>query len=212
MSENIFDMYAKEYDDWYDKHKEEFEKEVKCFKKIIDAPKPWLEIGVGSGRFAYSLGIEYGIDPSEEMIKLARKRKIVAFIGRGENLPFPDRFFGAVFIIVTICFVEEPIRVLSESYRVLRNDGKLYLGLIPRDYPLGQLYIKKAKEGHKFYSVAKFYTISEIRKMLTDTGFEVTKVVEAGIEPKDFVCIEAVKKRKKMRNRSKFLAPKAPPV
>jgi len=194
MSEKVFNKYAEEYDRWYEEHREEFEKEVSCFRKIVDAPKPWLEIGVGTGRFAYELGIEYGVDPAEKMVRIARRRGILALVGRGEELPFPDGFFGAVFIIVTICFVEDPQLVLREAHRVLKNNGKLYLGLIPRDYPLGQLYLEKAKKGHKFYSIAKFYTISEIRSMLREAGFEILKIAEAGIEPKDFVCIEAKKK------------------
>jgi len=193
MSEKIFDMYAEDYDRWYEEHKEEFMKEVECFRRIVDAPKPWLEIGVGTGRFAYELGIEYGVDPAENMIRFARRRGIISIIGRGEKLPFPDNFFGAVFMIVTICFVENPIAVLKEANRVLRDEGKLYIGLIPRDYPLGQLYLEKASRGHRFYSSAKFYTIDEIIAMLKETGFRITKIAEAGLEPKDFVCIEAIK-------------------
>jgi len=31
---------------------------------LPNLPGPWLEIGIGSGRFAQALGIETGIDPS----------------------------------------------------------------------------------------------------------------------------------------------------
>ncbi len=194
MSEKVFDEFAEEYDSWYDRHREEFIKEVECFKAIIDAPKPWLEIGVGSGRFAEALGIEYGIDPSKNMVRLAQKRGIRAVVGYGEQLPYKDETFGAVFIIVTICFVKDPIRVLKETWRVLKPGGKLYMGIIPRDSPLGKEYMEKSKRGHRFYSLAKFYTIGEIREMLERCGFEITKIRSAGLKKKDFVCIEAIKR------------------
>ena len=196
MSEKVFDELAEKYDAWYDKHKEVFKKEVECFKIIVDAPKPWLEIGVGSGRFAEALGIEYGIDPAKRMVELARKRGVKATVGYGEKLPYKDETFGAVFIIVTICFVEDPIKVLEEAWRVLRPGGKLYLGIIPRDSPLGQEYVEKGKKGHKFYSIAKFYTIGEVEEMLKKCGFVISKIRFAGLEKKDFVCIEAIKVKK----------------
>lgn len=193
LSEKVFDEYAEEYDRWYDEHKEEFEKEVACFRRIVDAPKPWLEIGVGSGRFARALGIEYGVDPAGRMVNIAIKRGIATWQAKGEELPFPNNFFGAVFIIVTLCFVDNPIAILKEANRVLREGGKLYLGIIPRDSELGKDYMEKGKEGHKFYSVAKFYTIEEVKEMLSKTGFEVTKIEKANLEKPDFVCIEAKK-------------------
>jgi len=193
MSEEVFDKYAELYDQWYDKHRETFEKEVECFKKIIDAEKPWLEIGVGSGRFAEALGIEYGIDPAERMVELARKRGINAIVGYGERLPYEDKTFGAVFLIVTLCFVRDPIKVLREAWRVLKRGGKIYIGLIPRDSPLGKEYMEKGKKGHRFYSTARFYTINEVRKMLKICGFIVSKIVYAGLKKKDFVCIEGIK-------------------
>ncbi|MEX0568671.1 MAG: class I SAM-dependent methyltransferase [Candidatus Njordarchaeota archaeon] len=194
MTEKIFDELAEMYDSWYNRKKDIFLKEVECFRKIIDADKPWLEVGVGSGRFAKALGIEYGLDPAKNMVELARKRGIKVFLGYGEKMPFSDEFFGAVFLIVTICFVKDPEAVLKEAWRVLKPHGKIYLGLIPRDFPLGQEYIKKGQRGHKFYSAARFFSMEEIKNLLEKTGFRITKICYAGLEKKDFVCIEAQKK------------------
>lgn len=193
MVEKIFDEFAELYDSWYDRKRNIFLKEVECFRKIIDADKPWLEIGVGSGRFAEILGIEYGLDPAARMVELAKKRGINVVLGYGERIPFPNEFFGAVFIIVTLCFVEDPEAVLRESWRVLRPQGKLYLGFIPKDSPLGQEYIKKAHRGHRFYSMARFFSMKEIRDLLERNGFRITKIRYAELEKKDFVCLEAQK-------------------
>ena len=82
-----FDDMAAEYDSWFDKDGNLlFYIEVKAFKILLSSlPKPWLEIGVGSGRFAQALGIEAGIDPSLELIRMARNRGIKAVQGRGED-------------------------------------------------------------------------------------------------------------------------------
>jgi len=55
-----FDSLASAYDAWFDgEGKLIFAIEVKAFQEILPLlPKPWLEVGVGSGRFAQALGIE----------------------------------------------------------------------------------------------------------------------------------------------------------
>jgi tRNA G46 methylase TrmB len=71
-----FDDLATEYDAWFDKDGSLiFFIEVQVFKSLMPSlPKPWLEIGVGSGRFAQALGIETGIDPSIKLIEMASRR------------------------------------------------------------------------------------------------------------------------------------------
>ena len=64
--ESIFDLLALDYDGWFeDEGKLLFAIEAEAFRRVLPSlPKPWLEVGVGSGRFAQALGIENGIDPS----------------------------------------------------------------------------------------------------------------------------------------------------
>jgi len=62
-----FDPMADAYDRWYDtpKGKAIFQAELKCLRSLHEkSPGRWLEVGVGTGRFACSLGIAEGIDPS----------------------------------------------------------------------------------------------------------------------------------------------------
>ncbi len=94
-----FDTLASAYDAWFEgKGKLAFAIEVRAFHEVLPSlPKPWLEIGVGSGRFAQALGIETGLDPSVRMLEIARRRGIMAYLGRGEQLPFGDASFGTVF-------------------------------------------------------------------------------------------------------------------
>jgi len=97
-SAKVFDRNWEDYDDWFDKHKNDYFSELKALKKVI--PEGFgLEIGVGSGRFAQHLGAKIGIDPSRNMLKLAKKRSIQVILGTGENLPFKDITFDFVLFI-----------------------------------------------------------------------------------------------------------------
>jgi SAM-dependent methyltransferase len=140
-------------------------------------PKPWLEIGVGSGRFAQALGIETGVDPSYKLVEMARKRVINAFLGRGEQELFDEESLGTVFLIVTLCFLDSPLDVLREAKRILMPDGKLVLGLVLKESPWGQFYQVKKAQGHRFYKYAKFYKYDEVGRLLMRAGFVTKKIV-----------------------------------
>jgi len=103
---NIFERYYKKYDAWYDKHKFAFLSEIEAVRKVLPRKKKGLEIGVGTGRFASGLEIKYGVDPSENMLKIARKRGIDARRAQGERLPFDNSAFDYIVVIITLCFVK----------------------------------------------------------------------------------------------------------
>ncbi len=173
---DAFDLYAEDYDRWFDTPEGRvlFEIEVEAVRLLMKGlEKPFLEIGVGTGRFAKELGIDYGIDPSSRVLEIAERRGINVKEASGENLPFNDESFGGVFILFTLCFVENPERVLSEAKRVLKKGGGLIVGIINRESPWGQLYLKKRAEGHPIYKHARFYTVSEVVKMAEMSGMTV---------------------------------------
>lgn len=173
-----FERWASRYDQWFESKKGEriFRVEAACMRDLLgDAPRPWLEIGVGTGRFAQALQVDEGIDPSPAVLEYASKRGIRTHVGRGENLRFGNNHFGAVIMIVTICFLQNPLQVLNECRRVLKSEGFLLLGLVPKDSSWGQDYMMKAQQNHAFYKTATFYTNSEIVKMCHTAGFFLEK-------------------------------------
>jgi SAM-dependent methyltransferase len=174
-----FDDLALEYDAWFDKEGSlVFFIEVRAFRALLPSLlKPWLEIGVGSGRFAQALGIETGIDPSYRLVEMARRRGVNAFLGRGEQEPFGEESFGTVFLIVTLCFLHSPLDVLQGANRILMPDGKIVLGLVLRESPWGKLYQQKKNKGHRFYRYAKFYKCDEVVRLLVRAGFVTEKIV-----------------------------------
>ena len=58
----VFDSLASDYDAWFDEEgRLIFASEVEALRQALPLlPKPWIEVGVGSGRFAQALGIDIG--------------------------------------------------------------------------------------------------------------------------------------------------------
>ena len=174
-----FNDLATEYDAWFDGEGNLiFLIEVQAFEALLPSlPKPWLEIGVGSGRFARALGIETGIDPSTKLVEMARRRGINASPGRGELKVFDEGSFGAVFLIVTLCFLDSPLDVLKEAERILAPGGKIALGLVLKEGPWGKFYQRMKKQGHRFYKYATFYSYDEVVRLLGQAGFSIEQVI-----------------------------------
>lgn len=176
---NVFDVLTEKYDAWYDSEdgKPLYENELLCLKPLIEnCIFPILEVGVGTGRFAQCFQRTIGIDPAFNALRLAKKRNIRVVQAVGEYLPFKDETFSCVLLIVTICFVQNPLDVLKEAKRVLRSNGSVVIGLVPKDSPWGIFYEEKKRQGHPFYSEAIFYSLTEIKKYLEDIGMKITRI------------------------------------
>ncbi|MBN2483952.1 MAG: class I SAM-dependent methyltransferase [Candidatus Omnitrophica bacterium] len=164
----IFDKYYKQYDAWYDRNTFSYLSELEAVKNFLPRKGKGLEIGVGTGRFAHALGIQYGIDPSKEMLKIAAWRGVHVQQAAGEDIPFPEDTFDYVAIIISLCFVHDPLKVLKESYRVLKQNGRIILGIVDKNSFLGKFYQKKKSI---FYKDAHFFSVEEISKLLAITEF-----------------------------------------
>jgi ubiquinone/menaquinone biosynthesis C-methylase UbiE len=175
----VFDSLASDYDAWFEEEgRLIFASEVEALRQALPLlPKPWIEVGVGSGRFAQALGIDIGLDPSSKLLEMARNRGISVFLGRGEEMPFQDGVFGTAFFVVTLCFVDSPRRTLDEAARFLKSGGKVVLGIVLKESPWGQLYQTKKEMGHRFYKYARFYNYGEVNMFLIQTGFSIEKVI-----------------------------------
>ncbi len=195
-----------EYDSWYEWHSDIFKAELEALKPMVEKyPSPKLEIGVGTGRFAQALGIEYGIDSDEGMLTLAKRRGIITRVGTGENLPYRKGTFYLVLLSTTLPFLKDARKVMEEAHRVLVDDGGIVIGFIPRDSHFGRKYTKMGEEGDARFKNAHFYTIDEVESLLEDLFFIVRmrstllgddvslEVVDGYCEDASFVAIEGVK-------------------
>lgn len=177
--DDVFNQNVEDYDAWYDvpAGARIFASELDAVRPLLkDVHHPWLEVGVGTGRFAAALGVDHGIDPAANALEIARERGIEVQVARAEDLPSPDASFGAVIFIVTLCFVDDPRRALDEARRVLHRDGRLIIGVLPAEGPWARHYAKLADEGNPYYQEAHFFTRQEILGTLAVAGFEVERI------------------------------------
>lgn len=165
-----FDKDPSGYDEWYERNSYAFASEVEAVRRLMPAKGPFLEVGVGTGRFASALGISIGVDPSVKMRDLARKRGVEAVDGVAESLPFMVNWFNAVLMVTVICFLDDIGEAFSEARRVLKPGGYLIVGFIEKKSPLGRKYSEMAGvEG--FFKEARLYTAEEVERHLKEAGF-----------------------------------------
>ncbi len=194
----VFDALANRYDEWYERPfgRSAFEAEVACLRRILPPFRQALEVGVGTGRFASALGVELGLDPSRRELLIARTRGIEPVQGVGEALPFRAGSFDLVLMVVTLCFVDDPARVIRETARVLRPGGSLVLGLILKESPWADFYLQKARQGHPIYRLARFYAYPEVTAWLKAAGLTVRQVASTLLEePQDIAPVRSAETR-----------------
>jgi ubiquinone/menaquinone biosynthesis C-methylase UbiE len=204
-----FEKYSKEYDEWFMKNQNIYLAELNAIKRFVPFDKFGVEIGVGTGRFALSLGIKVGVEPSKKMAEISRKRGIEVYEAVAEQLPFNNKTFDFVLLVTTICFVDDLVKSFKEAYRVLKTDGFIIVGFVDKESELGKRYQLKRKKS-KFYKDATFYSVKEVIDFLRKTNFENVVIrqtvfssrtgridsVEDGYDKGSFVIIKAIKQTK----------------
>lgn len=182
MKQNVFDQRAKEYDQWFDEHPVWFQSEVNALAKAIPEKGLGLSIGVGTGRFAEKFGIAHGVDPSENMLRVAKRRGIQTHIGKAEDMPFDNNTFEYALMVTTLCFLDDIPKALDQIRRVLKPNGSLIIGLIDKESHLGQKYQRKKKD-NPFYRDAHFHSVPETTGWLREAGFKKFKYWQTLINP-----------------------------
>jgi SAM-dependent methyltransferase len=174
---SVFNHSALEYDEWFVRNEMAYRSELAAVKAFLPLSGQGFEIGVGTGRFAGPLGIEVGGEPAKAMAAIARKRGIKVVEAYAEELSFENGSFDFVLMVTVLCFLADPFRALCEATRVLKPQGRLIIGMIDPDSPLGRSYeANKAKS--KFYREANFYPVGQVLKWLEDLGYDDLKTCQ----------------------------------
>lgn len=166
----VFEKYAQEYDAWFDANPSTYRAEVGALSPFIPKTGNIIEVGVGTGRFALPLGIKIGIDPALSMAQFARRKGIHVCQAWGEALPFRSDCFDSVLLVTVVCFIENVSELFCEVFRILKPGGSVVLGIIDKQSVRGRLY-ESYKITNKFYREANFYSVSQIKDWIQETGF-----------------------------------------
>lgn len=141
-----------------------------------------LDLGCGSGRYLMRLKNSkmYLVDFSEEMIKLAKSKKIEAefFIANMTKLPFKDNFFDSAVCISSLhCIETEQKRqkAVKELYRVLKPKAKCLVGVWNinskrfKNSPK-EKFIDWRNKGQRYYYL---YDEKEVHDLFRECGFNI---------------------------------------
>ena len=165
---------------WYDWKASEVNKTLEKYKFKPDDSSNVLEIGSGPiGTTAYlGWGKRVALDPLAEFygefpsLVAVRNPDVEYVKGQGEKLPYPDGYFSLVIIDNVLDHVNNAEGVLDEIFRVLADDGVLYLELNIHTLWGCLLHILLAKlnidKGHPYS-----FTDNKIRRFLNNHGFDV---------------------------------------
>ncbi|MGM0606252.1 MAG: class I SAM-dependent methyltransferase [Halobacteriota archaeon] len=177
-----FDRYTDRYEEWFAENEYAYRSEVAALRRLIPSPGRGVEIGVGTGRFADPLGVRYGLDPSVRMLRRAADRGIEVVAGVAEDLPLAADSFDTALVVTAICFVDDVGRTLREARRVLVDGGRLVIGYIDKESPVGQLY-QEHKTENPFYRDATFVSTEVLLGALRSAGFDGFETVQTIFEP-----------------------------
>jgi len=207
VSFRVFDKLYLRYDEWYKRNYVIFECELNALR-MLKLGGRGLDLGVGTGIFASRIGVEFGVDPALNPLKLAKDRGVEVVQAMGEYLPFRDKCFDYILIALSLCFFDNPIDILREARRCLKDSGKIAVCVILKDSSWGRYYEMLKERGHDFYRHANFYTLDEIREMLSSINLSIEKVYATlsytpddepmieepseEIDGRSFVCLSAI--------------------
>jgi len=141
-----------------------------------------LEIGPGNGLhikylFEKNPTINYvGIDISELMVQEATELnteftnngKAIFELTDGEIIENENNSINAIFTVNTLYFWKNPKEYLQEIFRVLKNDGQLVLGFIPKST---MEKIPFSKYGFELYDN------ETVHDLLEEIGFKIDKII-----------------------------------
>lgn len=149
-----------------------------------------LEVGVGVGRLAKIIaplvGEFHGTDISANMVEHARRRcasrdnTFFHHTPTGDLSVLPSAKFDAVFFQVVLIHLdrEDAFRYLEEARRVIKPGGRLWAQFYNILHPGGWAEFKFAvrnniEQGGKVRGRVHCYTNAEVRKFITEAGFEI---------------------------------------
>jgi len=212
MAEEIKEKYWSRFSATYDKNQEyvvgkDFLNEVKInIDKLTDLGAV-LELGCGTGYFTESIVKNskhvFATDLSEELLENAKKRlsSIKNITLQKENcysISFESEKFDTVFMANVIHVIENPQKVLQESYRILKDNGLIVITSFTNH---GMKLLEIIKLGFRFIKVwgkpprHTHFSPDSLCSLIESTGFSIEESRVLGDKTKSVFIIGKKNKR-----------------
>lgn len=141
-----FDEYAAEYDAWFLANPNVLESEARLVAATLEGSRRILSVGCGSGLFekilkdSFGIVIEDGIEPSESMAEIARRRGVNVTVATAENADYGNRIYDTVLFNGSPSYVTDLSAVVEKVYRALPSGGRIVLIDVPKESSYGLMY------------------------------------------------------------------------
>jgi ubiquinone/menaquinone biosynthesis C-methylase UbiE len=198
MSNSHFDTIAHEYDVSLPAHVVEHYLRKRSAFVVEHCPRgEALDVGCGTGVLAERLAqagyVMTGVDPSEGMLDVLRRRTdtVEAVQGSGTDLPFDDDSFDLALTVAVMHHIAEPVDVagtLAEMVRVIRPGGSV---LIWDHNPRNPYWSSLMARVPQDTGDERLIGADEIIGGLTAAGARITVATQRGLVP-DFTPAVAV--------------------
>ena len=143
---NGFDQYAPAYDAWFLKNRNVLYSEVNLLASVLENAGRVLSVGCGSGLFEKILRDERGIDirngiePSEGMADIARKRGMNVAVAKAEDADFGTNEYDTILFNGTPSYIAPLDKVIAKAFAALPEGGRIILIDVPKESSYGILY------------------------------------------------------------------------
>lgn len=191
-----FDEYASEYDAWFLANPNVLYSEAALVAQALgNEPGRVLSVGCGSGLFEkilrddYNIHVTDGIEPSEGMADIARKRGVnVLATVTAEEADFGDGIYDSILFNGTPSYILGLEEVVNKVYAALKPGGRIILIDVPKESGYGVMYNLAKAVGTwdhplldgvyppmpypiEFVNAAAWRTTAEKIKFLENAGF-----------------------------------------
>lgn len=189
-----FDQYASAYDAWFLDNANVLSSELRLVAHTLRGAGRILSVGCGSGLFEMMLREEYGIEvsdgiePSDGMAAIARKRGMRVTVATAEEADFGRGDYDTLLFNGTPSYIGDLAGVVRKAREALPDGGRIVLIDVPKESSYGLLYNLAKALGRwdhpllagcyppnpypiEFVEVANWRTTAEKIALLEESGF-----------------------------------------